>query len=46
MPSLTYPAHTYNHWRDMPALNLRYGFDVVGTQPGKHGLMILLEKPV
>jgi predicted GNAT superfamily acetyltransferase len=37
-------THTYNHWRDMLILNLRHGFAIVGTQPGKRGLMILLEK--
>jgi len=37
-------THTYNQWRDMLILNLRHGFQVVSTQPGKHGLMIILEK--
>lgn len=37
-------THTYNQWRDMLILNLRHGFQIVGTQPGKHGLTILLEK--
>ena len=37
-------THTYNQWRDMLILNLRHGFDIVGTQPGKRGLTIKLEK--
>ncbi|MEZ0541921.1 GNAT family N-acetyltransferase [Fibrella arboris] len=37
-------THTYNQWRDMLILNLRHGFQIVGTQPGKHGLTIMLEK--
>ena len=41
---VTVRTHTYNQWRGMLILNLRYGFDVVATQPGKHGLMIVLEK--
>lgn len=37
-------THTYNQWRDMLILNLRHGFQITGTQPGKHGLTIVLEK--
>lgn len=37
-------THTYNQWRDMLILNLRHGFQIIGTQPGKHGPMIILEK--
>lgn len=37
-------THTYNRWRDMLILNLRHGFEIVGTQPGKWGLTIMLEK--
>ena len=37
-------THTYNQWRDMLLLNLRCGFDIIDTQPGKHGLTIVLEK--
>lgn len=36
-------TQTYNQWRDMLILNLRFGFDIVGTVQGKHGLMIILE---
>ncbi|MEZ0612180.1 GNAT family N-acetyltransferase [Fibrella sp. WM1] len=43
---VTVRTHTYNQWRSMLILNIRHGFDVVGTQPGKHGLMIILEKPL
>lgn len=28
----------------MLTLNLRHGFQITGTQPGKHELTILLEK--
>lgn len=28
----------------MLILNLRHGFDIVGTMQGKHGLTIILEK--
>lgn len=37
-------THTYNQWCDMLILNLRYGFAITGTQPGKRGLTIVLEK--
>lgn len=37
-------THTYNRWRSMLILNLRHGFDIVGTMQGKHGLTIILEK--
>ncbi|NID08556.1 GNAT family N-acetyltransferase [Fibrivirga algicola] len=37
-------THTYNQWRDMLIMNLRQGFQIIGTQPGKHGLTIMLEK--
>ncbi|RYF69527.1 MAG: GNAT family N-acetyltransferase [Cytophagaceae bacterium] len=37
-------THTYNQWHDMLILNLRHGFQIIGTQPGKHGLTIMLEK--
>lgn len=40
----TIRTHTYNHWRDMLILNLRHGFEIIGTQPGKRGLTIVLEK--
>ncbi|WP_041257392.1 GNAT family N-acetyltransferase [Fibrella aestuarina] len=43
---VTIRTHTYNQWRSMLILNIRHGFDVVGTQPGKHGLTIMLEKPL
>lgn len=40
----TVRTQTYNQWRNMLILNLRHGFEVVGTIQGKHGLMIILEK--
>ncbi len=40
----TIRTHTYNQWRGMLLLNIKYGFDIVGTQQGKHGLLIVLEK--
>lgn len=40
----TIRTHTYNQWRGMLILNLRFSFDVIGTIQGKHGLMIVLEK--
>lgn len=40
----TIRTHTYNRWREMLILNLRHGFEIVGTQPGKRGLTILMEK--
>jgi predicted GNAT superfamily acetyltransferase len=40
----TVRTQTYNQWRSMLILNLRTGFDIVGTMQGKYGLMIVLEK--
>ncbi|GAB3551718.1 GNAT family N-acetyltransferase [Spirosoma fluminis] len=40
----TVRTQTYNQWRSMLILNLRAGFDIIGTLQGKHGLMIVLEK--
>lgn len=40
----TIRTQTYNQWRGMLILNLKYGFDVIGTQRGAHGLIIVLEK--
>lgn len=37
-------TQTYNQWRTMLILNLRHGFDIVGTLQGVHGLVIVLEK--
>lgn len=37
-------THTYNRWRAMLLLNLRHGFDIIGTVQGSHGLTIVLEK--
>lgn len=37
-------THTYNRWRAMLLLNLRHGFDIIGTMQGAHGLTIVLEK--
>lgn len=37
-------THTYNQWRGMLLLNLRQGFDIIGTVQGAHGLLIVLEK--
>ncbi|RSK48428.1 GNAT family N-acetyltransferase [Hymenobacter rigui] len=37
-------THTYNRWRAMLLLNLRHGFDIIGTMQGTHGLTIVLEK--
>ena len=37
-------THTYNRWRAMLLLNLRQGFDIIGTVQGAHGLTIVLEK--
>ena len=42
----TIRTQTYNRWRDMLILNIRSGFDIIGTQQGKHGLVIVLEKKV
>ncbi|RIV18084.1 N-acetyltransferase [Fibrisoma montanum] len=40
----TVRTHTYNAWREMLLLNLRHGFDIIGTMQGKYGLTIMLEK--
>lgn len=40
----TIRTQTYNQWRSMLVLNIRAGFDVVGTVQGKRGLTIVLEK--
>ncbi|GAB2591414.1 GNAT family N-acetyltransferase [Spirosoma areae] len=40
----TIRTQTYNQWRDMLILNLRHGFDIIGTVQGKWGLVIVLEK--
>lgn len=40
----TVRTHTYSQWRDMLMLNLRFGFDIIGTVQGKRGLTIVLEK--
>jgi GNAT superfamily N-acetyltransferase len=37
-------THTYNRWRAMLLLNLRQGFDIIGTVQGARGLTIVLEK--
>ncbi|WP_375437015.1 GNAT family N-acetyltransferase [uncultured Hymenobacter sp.] len=37
-------TQTYNHWRAMLLLNLRAGFDIVGTVQSARGLVIVLEK--
>jgi GNAT superfamily N-acetyltransferase len=42
----TLRTQTYNQWRNMLILNLRHGFDIIGTMQGKHGLTIVLEKRV
>jgi GNAT superfamily N-acetyltransferase len=39
-------TQTYNQWREMLILNLRCGFDIIGTVQGKHGLSIVLEKKI
>ena len=40
----TIRTQTYNQWREMLVLNLRFGFDIIGTVQGKRGLTIVLEK--
>lgn len=40
----TIQTKTYNQWRDMLLLNIRSGFAIVGTEPGRYGLKIVLEK--
>ncbi|GAB4016797.1 GNAT family N-acetyltransferase [Spirosoma koreense] len=42
----TVRTQTYNQWRSMLLLNLRFGFDIIGTVQGSHGLAIVLEKKV
>ena len=37
-------THTYNRWRAMLLLNLRHGFDIIGTVQGGRGLTLVLEK--
>jgi GNAT superfamily N-acetyltransferase len=39
-------THTYNRWRAMLLLNLRHGFDIIGTMQGPRGLTIVLEKEI
>ncbi|WP_235827911.1 GNAT family N-acetyltransferase [Brevibacillus migulae] len=42
---LTIRTHTKNQWRDMIILNLRHGFDIIGTWTDDHGEpKIMLEK--
>ena len=41
---VTVRTQTYNQWRGMLILNLKFGFNIIGTQQGAHGLIILLEK--
>ncbi|MBC3786747.1 GNAT family N-acetyltransferase [Spirosoma utsteinense] len=40
----TIRTHTYNQWRHMLVLNIRSGYDIIGTVAGKRGLTIVLEK--
>ncbi len=40
----TVQTKTYNQWRSMLLLNIRAGFAIVGTEPGRYGLKIVLEK--
>lgn len=40
----TVRTQTYNQWRTMLVLNIRAGFDIIGTVQGKRGLTIVLEK--
>ncbi len=42
----TVQTKTYNQWRSMLLLNIRSGFDIVDTEPGRYGLKIVLEKPL
>lgn len=41
---LTIQTQTMNRWRTMLLLNLRHGFDIIGTQQGHRGVIIVLEK--
>ena len=40
----TVRTQTYNQWRDMLVLNIKSGFDIVGTVQGTRGLVIVMEK--
>ncbi|UFH53072.1 GNAT family N-acetyltransferase [Spirosoma sp. KNUC1025] len=40
----TVRTQTYNQWREMLILNLRFGFQITGTVQSKHGLTIFLIK--
>ncbi|GAB3263707.1 GNAT family N-acetyltransferase [Larkinella harenae] len=42
----TIRTHTRNQWRDMLILNLRHGFDIIGTiaNPNSHTTLILEKK--
>jgi GNAT superfamily N-acetyltransferase len=42
----TIRTQTYNQWRSMLILNLRFGFDIIGTVQGKYGLTLVLEKKI
>ncbi|WP_020598460.1 GNAT family N-acetyltransferase [Spirosoma panaciterrae] len=42
----TVRTQTYNQWRSMLSLNIRFGFDIIGVTQGKRGLAIVLEKKV
>ena len=42
----TIRTQTYNQWRAMLILNLRHGFDIIGTVQGTHGLTLVMEKRV
>ncbi|RPD46936.1 N-acetyltransferase [Hymenobacter sediminis] len=37
-------TQTFNRWRAMLILNLRFGFDIIGTVQGGRGLTLVLEK--
>ncbi|WP_188558847.1 GNAT family N-acetyltransferase [Hymenobacter glacieicola] len=39
-------TQTLNRWRSMLVLNLRMGFDIVGTVQGERGLTLVLEKSI
>ena len=39
-------TQTYNRWRAMLILNLRFDFSVIGTVQGPHGLTLVLELPL
>lgn len=40
----TVRTQTYNQWRSMLLLNIKSGFDIVGTLQGVRGLTIVMEK--